>query len=293
MFQFEHYQYEKIPSHHFNIGDSVALINEEEMSNENLPLRFFYQSFGIVLSVYPSLTIKFPFYPLSLTTNNYLNKQNLFRLERLPNFVTLNRSIDAFQIILDQKIFLPIKPFLNLSENLPIESLRNVAQQQIQIWENQFDDDWEYQQANLNESQRQAIRNALQQRLTLIQGPPGTGKTETSAWIIHLWVKYFLRDDQTILVCAETHEAVDNLTRRLLKYKHRLVRYGETRSIASDLHVIEYCDLQKGFVNGLSFRNILWRNILSCYVEKSKSSILIRRKNLYLVCLNRKKFVKF
>ena len=209
-----------------NIGDSVALIDQDEF-NEKLPLRLFYQSFGIVLSVYPSLTIRFPFYPLSLTKNNYLNKQKFFRLERLPNFVTLNRSIDAFQIILDNNISLPIKPFLNLSENLSIDQSR------IQRLENSLDDEYE----NINESQREAIRNALENRLTLIQGPPGTGKTKTSAWIIHLWVKYFLKEDQTILVCAETHQAVDNLTRKLLKYKHRLVRYGETRSIASDLHV--------------------------------------------------------
>lgn len=255
-----------------NIGDSVALIDQEEFSNnsnEKLPLRFFYQSFGIVLSVHPSLTIQFLFYPLSLTNKNYLNKQKLFRLERLPNFVTLNRSIDAFQIILDNNISLPIKPFLNLSENLPIEQLRNNAQERIQVLQNCLDDDCEYEQANLNDSQRQAIRNALENRLTLIQGPPGTGKTETSAWIIHLCVKYFLKEGQTILVCAETHQAVDNLTRRLLRYKHRLVRYGETRSIASDLHVIKH--FSWGFFQLFLFRNILWRNRLNCYVEKNKN----------------------
>ncbi|CAF4746520.1 unnamed protein product, partial [Rotaria sp. Silwood2] len=31
IFYFEHYKYEKIPSHHFNIGDSVALIDQEQL----------------------------------------------------------------------------------------------------------------------------------------------------------------------------------------------------------------------------------------------------------------------
>ncbi|CAF5107187.1 unnamed protein product, partial [Rotaria magnacalcarata] len=31
IFCFEHHKYEKIPSHHFNIGDSVALIDQEQL----------------------------------------------------------------------------------------------------------------------------------------------------------------------------------------------------------------------------------------------------------------------
>jgi len=174
---------------------------------------------------------------LSLINNNYLNRQKLFRLERLPNFVTLNRSIDAFGKIIDNNHFIIIKPFLNLSENLDNDQLKTYAQNRIKILENTFYDDNEYHHANLNNSQRKAIQNALENRLTLIQGPPGTGKTETSAWIIHLWLKNFYQEGQTILICAETHQAVDNLTRRLIKYQYRLIRYGEPRTVAPDLHV--------------------------------------------------------
>ncbi|CAF0846345.1 unnamed protein product [Adineta steineri] len=246
VFYFEHYQYERIPSHHFNIGDSIALIDQEELDNyfnkqnktdEKPPLRLFYQSFGIILSIHPFLSIKFLYWPLSLTNNNYLNRQKLFRLERLPNFVTLNRSIDAFEKIIEKNDILIIKPLLNLTENIDKNSLKEYAQEKIKILENNFFDDNEYQHANLNDSQRQAIKNALENRLTLIQGPPGTGKTETSAWIIHLWLKSFFQEGQSpILICAETHQAVDNLTRRLLKHHYRLVRYGEPRTVAPDLH---------------------------------------------------------
>ncbi|CAF3252589.1 unnamed protein product [Rotaria sp. Silwood2] len=246
IFYFEHYKYEKIPSHHFNIGDSVALIDQEQLdeylskqnkTDEKPPLRLFYQSFGIILSIYPLLSIKFTYWPLSLTNSNYLNRQKLFRLERLPNFVTLNRSIDAFEKIINNKDLLLIKPFLNLSDNIDKDQLKNYAQDQIRNVENNLTDDNEYNHATLNNSQRQAIKNALENRLTLIQGPPGTGKTETSAWIIHLWLKKFFQEGQPILICAETHQAVDNLTRRLLQYRqYRLIRYGEPRTVAPDLH---------------------------------------------------------
>jgi hypothetical protein len=246
IFNFEHYQYEKIPSHHFNIGDSVALIDQQELdqfrnkNDEKPPLRLFYQSFGVILTVHPYLSIKFAYLPSSLTNNNYLNRLKLFRLERLPNFVTLNRSIDAFSKIIENNDQIMIKPFLNLSEDIDKDQLKNYAQDRIQVLGDTFTDDHEYYQANLNDSQRQAIKNALENRLTLIQGPPGTGKTETSAWIIHLWLKNFYQEGQTILICAETHQAVDNLTRRLLKYQYRLIRYGEPRTVAPDLHVIYF-----------------------------------------------------
>ncbi len=216
------------------------MIDQQELDqfiNEKPPLRLFYQSFGIVQSIHPYLSIKFTYWPSSLTNNNYLNRQKLFRLERLPNFVTLNRSIDAFDKIIENKDFIMIKPFLNLSEDIDKDQLKNYAQDQIQRLGDTFTDDYEYHQANLNDSQRQAIKNALENRLTLIQGPPGTGKTETSAWIIHLWLKNFYQEGQIILICAETHQAVDNLTRRLLKYQYRLIRYGEPRTVAPDLHV--------------------------------------------------------
>ncbi|CAF4396872.1 unnamed protein product, partial [Rotaria sp. Silwood2] len=224
IFYFEHYKYGKIPSYHFNIGDSVALIDQEQLdeylskqnkTDEKPPLRLFYQSFGIILSIYPLLSIKFTYWPLSLTNSNYLNRQKLFRLEHL----------------------LLIKPFLNLSDNIDKDQLKNYAQDQIRNVENNLTDDNEYNHATLNNSQRQAIKNALENRLTLIQGPPGTGKTETSAWIIHLWLKKFFQEGQPILICAETHQAVDNLTRRLLQYRqYRLIRYGEPRTVAPDLH---------------------------------------------------------
>ncbi|CAF4339295.1 unnamed protein product, partial [Rotaria magnacalcarata] len=86
--------------------------------------------------------------------------------------------------IIDNKDFLLIKPFLNLSDDINKDQLKDYAQEQVKTEENNLCNDNEYNHASLNNSQRQAIKHALENRLTLIQGPPGTGKTETSAWII-------------------------------------------------------------------------------------------------------------
>jgi hypothetical protein len=249
VFNFQHYRDEKIPSHHFNIGDAVALIDQQQLDNysvtqdrndEKPPLRLFYQAIGTVLSVHPLLAIKFTFWPLSLTNTNCLNRKQVFRLERLPNFVTLNRSIDAMGKIVDNNEVIAIKPLLNLTDNVERDQLQDFVGHKIQRLPEDWGSDSEYINAHLNESQRDAIRRALENRLTLIQGPPGTGKTETSAWIIHLWLKQFYREGEPVLICAETHQAVDNLTRRLLKYQsYRIIRFSEPRTVSPNLHVNE------------------------------------------------------
>ena len=77
----------------------------------------------------------------------------------------------------------------------------------------------------LTRAQRAAVDLALSDRLlTLVQGPPGAGKTRVIARVCHeLWK----RDPQIrILVCSETHVAVDNLLERLalLRCEMRIVR---------------------------------------------------------------------
>lgn len=78
---------------------------------------------------------------------------------------------------------------------------------------------------NLNESQKKAVNKALgDSELTLIQGPPGTGKTQV---IAELCLQLFQRNPGIrILVCSETHVAVNNLLSRIADYSRgmRIVR---------------------------------------------------------------------
>ncbi len=80
----------------------------------------------------------------------------------------------------------------------------------------------------LNDSQKNAVKMALANNvLTLIQGPPGTGKTQVIAEIcLQLYKK---NAGIRILVCSETHVAVNNLIHRIAKQNDqiRIVRIGD------------------------------------------------------------------
>ena len=77
----------------------------------------------------------------------------------------------------------------------------------------------------LNESQKKAVKVALGSGvLSLIQGPPGTGKTQVIAEIcLQL---YRQNPNIRILVCSETHIAVNNIISRISEYDDyiRIVR---------------------------------------------------------------------
>lgn len=78
---------------------------------------------------------------------------------------------------------------------------------------------------DLNDSQRKAVRLALgENNLSLIQGPPGTGKTQV---IAEVCLQFLSRNPGLrILVCSETHVAVNNLLSRIAQYSKeiRIVR---------------------------------------------------------------------
>ena len=92
-----------------------------------------------------------------------------------------------------------------------------------------------------NPSQENAISAALTQRLTLIHGPPGTGKTFVTCEIVHQLVHKMRAEADgdnkcKILVAAETNNAVDNLTQKLVTLNMRVVRVGKKNQIAKHLH---------------------------------------------------------
>lgn len=81
----------------------------------------------------------------------------------------------------------------------------------------------------LNSSQIAAVKNSLEQPLSLIQGPPGTGKTVTSASLVYHMAQ---QKHGQILVCAPSNISVDHLTHKIhltgLKVV-RLASYGQQK----------------------------------------------------------------
>mmetsp|Transcript_48698 Transcript_48698/g.90283 ORF Transcript_48698/g.90283 Transcript_48698/m.90283 type:complete len:1219 (-) Transcript_48698:123-3779(-) len=91
--------------------------------------------------------------------------------------------------------------------------------------------------AALTPSQRGAVQNAIEQRLSIIQGPPGTGKTHVACAIISAWVERYCRIGERVLAVADSNVAADNLHNRLETFGIDSVRVGmgkETSTIVGD-----------------------------------------------------------
>ncbi len=91
---------------------------------------------------------------------------------------------------------------------------------------------------DLNDSQKRAVRIALgDTELSLIQGPPGTGKTQVIAEIcLQLLSK---NPGLRILICSETHVAVNNLLSRISKFTSG-IRIVRIRDKENDDSIDEY-----------------------------------------------------
>lgn len=76
----------------------------------------------------------------------------------------------------------------------------------------------------LNFSQNQAIKKALQTPLFLIQGPPGTGKTVTSSAIVYHLAKSNQKSNNKVLVCAPSNIAADQLAEKISKTGLNVIR---------------------------------------------------------------------
>lgn len=96
-------------------------------------------------------------------------------------------------------------------------------------------------QEDLNPSQRRAIATAMVRTFTLWQGPPGTGKTRTLLALMDVLVR--TNDEgsgrwgrmQTILACADTNAAVDNLVEGLIARGMEVVRVGNPAKVREHL----------------------------------------------------------
>ncbi|QDV66408.1 ATP-dependent RecD-like DNA helicase [Rosistilla carotiformis] len=88
--------------------------------------------------------------------------------------------------------------------------------------------------SRLNQSQQEAIRFALSARdVAIIHGPPGTGKTTTVVEMI----RYAVGRGDTVLACAPSNTAVDNLVTRLVQAGSKVVRLGHPARVNQDLQL--------------------------------------------------------
>ncbi|MHC1731940.1 MAG: DEAD/DEAH box helicase [Bacteroidales bacterium] len=93
---------------------------------------------------------------------------------------------------------------------------------------------------DLNQIQKEAVKNALStDDLFLIQGPPGTGKTQV---ITEICLQLYKEDPEIkILLCSETHVAVNNLLERIASHTSGLnmirVRNNEKNTLVEQFEI--------------------------------------------------------
>ena len=105
---------------------------------------------------------------------------------------------------------------------------------------------------DLNSSQVNAVRHALQCKVSLIQGPPGTGKTVTSATIVFQQVKHRGRP---VLVCAPTNIAADNICDQINKTGVEVVRLYSKKREAQETK-ISHLALHNKILKNIELRNL-------------------------------------
>ena len=89
--------------------------------------------------------------------------------------------------------------------------------------------DFKFINDDLTDSQKKAIKAAMQRRVTLIQGPPGTGKTKTAAEIVREWLN--ISSENSILVTADSNIAVNNLQNALTRIGIKSIRIGQNSNV--------------------------------------------------------------
>ena len=109
-----------------------------------------------------------------------------------------------------------------------------------------------------NESQYNAVRNALENRLSIIQGPPGTGKTQTILNIVANLLLY----NKTCLIVSNNNSAVSNVVEKLSN-----PRYGLDFLVAS----LGKLENKERFIHN---QKTLWPDMSSWKISSSRESKL-------------------
>ncbi|MBX3412361.1 MAG: AAA family ATPase [Pirellulales bacterium] len=109
---------------------------------------------------------------------------------------------------------------------------------------------------HLNPSQCEAIQFALTaEDVAIIHGPPGTGKTTS----VVAFIRQAISRGESVLACAPSNTAVDNLLERLVAAEERVVRLGHPARVKEALRNHTLDGLVEAHDNMRVARNLLRR----------------------------------
>ncbi|EGG15164.1 Regulator of nonsense transcripts 1 like protein [Cavenderia fasciculata] len=158
-----------------------------------------------------------------------------FYVSKVANLITFERelkSIKQFTSHRLSKLVLSPRTFIEDRKNMIVKKQSFIIPSHLDL-------------GNLNPSQLSAIQKSMiQDELTLIQGPPGTGKTTIILNLLRIFHS-ILGEKETILVCAPSNTAVDEVGLRLLddglglgSETPDIVRIGRLEAVNKKVHSI-------------------------------------------------------
>ncbi len=206
---------EKLPDTEISIGDLV-MISKNRPLDDNNPTGTVSEKTNY------SLTVVFDENPPGFIFGDSI------RVDLYVNDITFQRMFDA------------LKRFKNTKSDSYLGNLQSkLLGLEKPTWREKLQDDIEWANNDLNNSQKEAVKSALLANdFYLIQGPPGTGKTMTAIEIINQAVK----KNKEILATADSNVAVDNLVERLVNKGTDVLRLGHPIRVTPLLrkHTLDY-----------------------------------------------------
>ncbi|SJZ34434.1 IGHMBP2 family helicase [Selenihalanaerobacter shriftii] len=203
---------EELPDNEINIGDLVML-------SKNQPLRDDNPTGTVAGKTKYSITVVF-----EQPVTKFVYDEGL-RADLYVNDITFQRMLDATSQIEDN--------------SGRLAELRDKFLGIDNIEFTDIEEEIEFKNQALNDSQREAVRQALKAKdFFLIHGPPGTGKTMTTIEII----RQAIAPEKNILATADSNTAVDNLVERLVRENVNVVRVGHPVRVTPVLreHTLDY-----------------------------------------------------
>ncbi|MFB6181917.1 MAG: IGHMBP2 family helicase [Candidatus Magasanikbacteria bacterium] len=199
------YEGEELPDTEISVGDLVMLSKQDPLRDDN-------PTGTVIEKTKYSITVSFSEKPQGFVFSKDL------RMDLYVNDITFQRMKDALDEVKQADGDLKRLKNILVGESKP----KQVGSVNVDYFYNQ----------ELNESQQQAVKNALSAKdFHLIHGPPGTGKTTTVIEVIQQCVD----KGQEVLATADSNTAVDNILEFLIDQGVQVVRVGHPARVTPKL----------------------------------------------------------
>jgi len=202
-----------MPDTEIGVGDLVRISKNNPLSDKN--------PYGTV--------IEKTGYSIQVSFNNTPPKwmfHKQVRLDLYVNDVTFKRMLQSINDVVNAQV---TNAFLTSS----VLSKMSIKSSSDQI------NSLTFFNKDLNESQKKTVYQCLSKSpFHLIHGPPGTGKTVTCVEVI----QQAISRNKTVLACADSNTAVDNLVEKLVQQGKNVVRVGHPARVTPVLrdHSLDY-----------------------------------------------------